>query len=110
VSLYLDKFSGLCQSVLHECKLTLLQIICDHGLFVEMPGRDPSDRNYLSSVLIQELFVTLDHEDLSLRAKAARILVVLLCKHEFDVRYQMTEDKLYIAQLYFPLVGQILIR
>ncbi|KAK7317476.1 hypothetical protein RJT34_01744 [Clitoria ternatea] len=108
VSLYLDKFSGVCQSVLHECKLTFLQIICDHDLFVEMPGRDPSDRNYLSSVLIQELFVTWDHEDLSLRAKAARILVVLLCKHEFDVRYQKPEDKLYIAQLYFPLVGQIL--
>ncbi|KAH1237223.1 Guanine nucleotide exchange factor SPIKE 1 [Glycine max] len=108
VSLYLDKFSGVCQSVLHECKLTFLQIICDHDLFVEMPGRDPSDRNYLSSVLIQELFVTLDHEDLSLREKAARILVVLLCKHEFDVRYQKPEDKLYIAQLYFPLVGQIL--
>ncbi|CAJ1978392.1 unnamed protein product [Sphenostylis stenocarpa] len=108
VSLYLDKFSGVCQSVLHECKLTFLQIICDHDLFVEMPGRDPSDRNYLSSVLIQELFVTWDHEDVSLRAKAARILVVLLCKHEFDVRYQKPEDKLYIAQLYFPLVGQIL--
>lgn len=43
-SLYLDKFSGLCQSVLHDCKLTYLQIICDHDLFVEMPGRDPSDR------------------------------------------------------------------
>ncbi|KAF7834810.1 guanine nucleotide exchange factor SPIKE 1 isoform X1 [Senna tora] len=108
VSLYLDKFSGVCQSVLHECKLTFLQIICDHDLFVEMPGRDPSDRNYLSSVLIQELFLTWDHEDLSLRAKAARILVVLLCKHEFDVRYQKPEDKLYIAQLYFPLIGQIL--
>ncbi|RDY05576.1 Guanine nucleotide exchange factor SPIKE 1 [Mucuna pruriens] len=108
VSLYLDKFSGVCQSVLHECKLTFLQIISDHDLFVEMPGRDPSDRNYLSSVLIQELFVTWDHEDMPLRAKAARILVVLLCKHEFDVRYQKPEDKLYIAQLYFPLVGQIL--
>ncbi|BAT89766.1 hypothetical protein VIGAN_06081800 [Vigna angularis var. angularis] len=108
VSLYLDKFSGVCQSVLHECKLTFLQIVCDQDLFVEMPGRDPSDRNYLSSVLIQELFVTWDHEDVSLRAKAARILVVLLCKHEFDVRYQKPEDKLYIAQLYFPLVGQIL--
>ncbi|KAK6925564.1 DOCKER, Lobe C [Dillenia turbinata] len=80
VSLYLDKFSGVCQSVLHDCKLTFLQIICDHDLFVEMPGRDPSDR----------------------------ILVVLLCKHEFDARYQKTEDKLYIAQLYFPLIGQIL--
>ncbi|KAM0059564.1 putative dedicator of cytokinesis, DHR-1 domain, DHR-2 domain, C2 domain superfamily [Helianthus debilis subsp. tardiflorus] len=108
VSLYLDKFSGVCQSVLHDCKLTFLQIICDHDLFVEMPGRDPSDRNYLSSVLIQELFLTWDHDDLSQRAKAARILVVLLCKHEFDSRYQKPEDKLYIAQLYFPLVGQIL--
>lgn len=44
VSLYMDKFSGVCQSVLHECKLTFLQIISDHDLFVEMPGRDPSDR------------------------------------------------------------------
>ncbi|CAN6689055.1 unnamed protein product [Malus baccata var. baccata] len=108
VSLYLDKFSGICQLVLHDCKLTFLQIICDHDLFVEMPGRDPSDRNYLSSVLIQELFLTWDHDDLSLRAKAARVLVVLLCKHEFDARYQKPEDKLYIAQLYFPLIGQIL--
>ncbi|XP_051152651.1 guanine nucleotide exchange factor SPIKE 1 isoform X2 [Andrographis paniculata] len=108
VSLYLDKFSGVCQSVLHDCKLTFLQILCDHDLFVEMPGRDPSDRNYLSSVLIQEIFLTWDHEDLSMRGKAARILVVLLCKHEFDVRYQKLEDKLYIAQLYFPLVGQVL--
>ncbi|THG22675.1 hypothetical protein TEA_011542 [Camellia sinensis var. sinensis] len=108
VSLYLDKFSGVCQPVLHDCKLTFLQIICDHDLFVEMPGRDPSDRNYLSSVLIQELFLTWDHDDLSQRAKAARILVFLLCKHEFDARYQKPEDKLYIAQLYFPLVGQFL--
>lgn len=44
VSLYLDKFAGVCQSILHECKLSFLQIICDHDLFVEMPGRDPSDR------------------------------------------------------------------
>lgn len=44
VSLYLDKFSGVCQPALHDCKLTFLQIICDHDLFVEMPGRDPSDR------------------------------------------------------------------
>lgn len=108
VSLYMDKFAGVCQSVLHDCKLTFLQILCDHDLFVEMPGRDPSDRNYLSSVLIQELFLTWDHDDLSQRAKAARMLVVLMCKHEFDARYQKHEDKLYIAQLYFPLIGQIL--
>lgn len=44
VSLYMDKFAGVCQSILHDCKLTFLQIICDHDLFVEMPGRDPSDR------------------------------------------------------------------
>lgn len=108
VSLYLDKFSGVCQLVLHDCKLTFLQILCDHDLFVEMPGRDPSDRNYLSSILIQEIFLTWDHDDLTMRAKAARILVVLLCKHQYDIRYQKLEDKLYIAQLYFPLVGQIL--
>ncbi|KAL5730695.1 MAP kinase Spk1 [Ranunculus cassubicifolius] len=108
VSLYMDKFSGVCQSVLHDCKLTFLQIVCDHDLFVEMPGRDPSDRNYLSSVLIQELFLTWDHDDVTQRAKAARILVFLMCKHEFDARYQKHEDKLYIAQLYFPLIGQIL--
>ncbi|XP_074303496.1 guanine nucleotide exchange factor SPIKE 1 isoform X1 [Silene latifolia] len=108
VSLYLDKFSGLCQSVLHDCKLTYLQIICDHDLFVEMPGRDPLDRNYLASVLIQELFLTLDHDDSLQKAKASRILVVLMCKHEFDCRYQKPEDKLYIAQLYFPLISQIL--
>ncbi|KAL1563417.1 MAP kinase Spk1, variant 2 [Salvia divinorum] len=108
VSLYLDKFCGVCQPMLHDCKLTFLQILCDHDLFVEMPGRDPSDRNYISSILVQEIFLTWDHEDLSMRAKAARILVVLLCKHEFDLRYQKMEDKLYIAQLYFPLVGQML--
>ncbi|KAF8394971.1 hypothetical protein HHK36_018910 [Tetracentron sinense] len=106
VSLYMEKFTGLCQSVLHDCKLTFLQIICDHDLFVKMPGRDPSDRNYLSSILIQELFLTSDDDDLSQRAKAARILVVLMCKHEFDARYQKHEEKLYIAQLYFPLIGQ----
>ncbi|XP_020585015.1 guanine nucleotide exchange factor SPIKE 1, partial [Phalaenopsis equestris] len=108
VSLYMDKFAGVCQSALHDCKLTFLQIICDHDLFVEMPGKDPSDRNYLASLLIQEAFVTLDHEDLLERAKAARILVFLMCKHEFDLRYQKCEDRLYIAQLYFPLIGQIL--
>ncbi|KAF3436769.1 hypothetical protein FNV43_RR19522 [Rhamnella rubrinervis] len=47
-----------------------------------------------------------DFDDLSVRAKAARILVVLLCKHEFDARYQKPENKLYIAQLYFPLIGR----
>jgi len=52
VSLYLDKFSGVCQSVLHECKLTFLQIICDHDLFVEMPGRDPSDRYCIGIVFV----------------------------------------------------------
>ncbi|KAF5178497.1 Guanine nucleotide exchange factor spike [Thalictrum thalictroides] len=82
VSLYMDKFSGVCQSVLHGCKLTFLQIVCDHDLFVEMPGEIPQI--------------------------GGLILVVLMCKHEFDSRYQKHEDKLYIAQLYFPLIGQIL--
>ena len=41
--------------------------------------------------------------------KAARILVILMCKHEFDARYQKADDKLYIAQLYFPLIGLVTI-
>ncbi|XP_021300419.1 guanine nucleotide exchange factor SPIKE 1 isoform X2 [Herrania umbratica] len=53
VSLYLDKFSGVCQSVLHDCKLIFLQIICDHDLFVEMPGRDPSDRYFILLVFVR---------------------------------------------------------
>jgi hypothetical protein len=39
--------------------------------------------------------------------KAARMLAVLLSKHEYDSRYQNLDDKLYIAQLYFPLVGMV---
>lgn len=101
MALYFDKFTGICQPVLHECKLVFLRIICDHDLFVEMPGRDPSERlvyvlwskhniddhkilrigavfefclaflfrNYLASVLMQEVFMTWDHEDLNQRAK-----------------------------------------
>ncbi|XP_024369391.1 guanine nucleotide exchange factor SPIKE 1 isoform X5 [Physcomitrium patens] len=108
VALYFNKFAGVCQSLVHECKLNFLRIVCDHDLFVEMPGRDPTERNYLASLLMQELFVTWDHEDLTLRSKAARILVQLMCKHEYDARYQTLEDKMYIAQRYFPLVDLIL--
>uniref|UniRef100_A0A8R7VC64 Uncharacterized protein n=1 Tax=Triticum urartu TaxID=4572 RepID=A0A8R7VC64_TRIUA len=36
VSLYMDKSAGVCQSDFHDCKLSFLQIICDHDLFVEM--------------------------------------------------------------------------
>lgn len=39
--------------------------------------------------------------------QAARILVQLMCKHEYDARYQALDDKLYIAQQYFPLVGLV---
>lgn len=53
VSLYMDKFAGVCQSILHDCKLTFLQIICDHDLFVEMPGRDPSDRYFVEILHLQ---------------------------------------------------------
>lgn len=44
VALYFNKFTGVCQSGIHECKLNFLRIICDHDLFVEMPGRDPTER------------------------------------------------------------------
>jgi hypothetical protein len=108
VALYFNKFAAICQPPVHECKLNFLRILCDHDLFVEMPGRDPTERNYLASLLLQELFVTWDHEDMALKSKAARILVQLLCKHEYDARYQSLEDKLYIAQRYFPLVDLML--
>ncbi|XP_073392859.1 guanine nucleotide exchange factor SPIKE 1 isoform X2 [Physcomitrium patens] len=108
VALYFSKFCGVCETTIHEYKLNFLSIICDHDLFVEMPGRDPTERNYLASMLMQELFITWDHEDPALKAKACRILVQLLCKHEYDLRYQSLDDKLYIAQRYFPLVGLIL--
>jgi hypothetical protein len=35
------------------------------------------------------------------------MLAALMCKHEYDLRYQSLDDKLYIAQLYFPLVGMV---
>nr|XP_024395928.1 guanine nucleotide exchange factor SPIKE 1-like isoform X2 [Physcomitrium patens] len=108
VALYFDKFSGICQSMVHECKLNYLRIISDHDLFVEMPGREPSERNYLAAVLMQELFITFELEDASLKLKAARTLVVLMAKHEYDARYQTLDDKMYIAQRYFPLILHIL--
>ncbi|KAG0603065.1 hypothetical protein M758_10G063500 [Ceratodon purpureus] len=108
VALYFDKFTGVCQNMLHECKLNFLRIISDHDLFVEMPGRDPTERNYLASILMQELFITLDHEDPPLKVKAARTLAVLMCKHEYDARYQTLDDKLYISQRYFPIITHIL--
>lgn len=39
--------------------------------------------------------------------QAARTLAVLMCKHEYDARYQTLDDKLYIAQRYFPLVTHV---
>lgn len=44
VALYFSKFCGVCETTIHEYKLNFLSIICDHDLFVEMPGRDPTER------------------------------------------------------------------
>ncbi|MCO5610234.1 hypothetical protein L7F22_064470 [Adiantum nelumboides] len=64
VALYINKFTGICQAPLHECKLSFLQIVCDHELYVEMPGREPSERSVMSSSKLltfkdvaQELFL-----------------------------------------------------
>ncbi|KAG0596200.1 hypothetical protein M758_UG232100 [Ceratodon purpureus] len=94
--------------MLHECKLGFLSIISDHDLFVEMPGRDRSERNYLPAVDTQELRVSFDRENSGLKNKAARTLAVLMCKHEFDARYQTLDDKLCISQRYFPVITHIL--
>eukprot|EP00850_Spirogloea_muscicola_P006481 SM000030S11490 [mRNA] locus=s30:801352:813323:- [translate_table: standard] len=110
VALYLDKFQGVQQQVLQDCKLTFLGIISDHDLYLELPGRVPSEKNYLSAVVLHELVATLDHEEFHLRSKAARILASLMCKHENDVKYQSKEDKMHIAQLYLPLINLVLDR
>ena len=132
---------------------TCFQLMNFTGTLISVFFIDWTCRNYLSSVLVQELFMSWDHDDLAQRAKvrvpsvlmptvynltypiphekihryncfydivfhvlivflyikAARILVILMCKHEFDARYQKADDKLYIAQLYFPLIGLVTI-
>lgn len=108
VGVYLTKFAGMCPPSLHRFKLTFVRILCDHDFYIETPGRVAVEKNYLATVLLKELFVSLDHEDASLRTLAARTLAFLLCKHEYDVRYQQPELKLYIAQLYFPILHSIL--
>jgi hypothetical protein len=39
--------------------------------------------------------------------QAARTLAVLMCKHEYDARYQTLDDKLYISQHYFPIIANV---
>ena len=108
VGVYLTKFAGMCPPALHRYKLTFLRIMCDHDFYIETPGRVAVEKNYLTTVLLKELFVSLDHEDAPLRTLAARTLAFLMCKHEYDVRYQQPELKLYVAQLYFPILHMIL--
>ena len=40
-------------------------------------------------------------------SQAARMLAVLIAKHEYDARYQLPELKLYIAQLYMPIISMV---
>ncbi|GJP38566.1 hypothetical protein CLOM_g23007 [Closterium sp. NIES-68] len=108
VGLFLSQLAGMCAANQHSLKLHFLRILCDHDLFVETPGRGPTEKNYLSTVLMKDLFTGLDHEDPNQRATASRMLTFLLTKHEYDSRYQQTELKLYISQLYFPVVSQLL--
>jgi hypothetical protein len=50
VALYLDKFGSICQGMLHDCKLNFIQIVSDHDLFLELPGRDPTERLVFLSI------------------------------------------------------------
>ncbi|KAK7342894.1 hypothetical protein VNO80_25852 [Phaseolus coccineus] len=105
-----------CIMQLYDCLLTEVHERCKKGLSLAkrldcIPVVEEEYMPYSSipmmSALIGHGFLSMSHVDTLLNWKAARILVVLLCKHEFDVRYQKPEDKLYIAQLYFPLLGQV---
>ncbi|KAG5025508.1 hypothetical protein JHK86_021422 [Glycine max] len=89
-----------CILQLYDCLLTEVHERCKKGL--SLAKRLNSSLAFFCYDLLSII------EPRQIFELAARILVVLLCKHEFDVRYQKPEDKLYIAQLYFPLVGQIL--
>jgi hypothetical protein len=40
--------------MLHECKLNFLRIISDHDLFVELPGRDPTERYRIRMIGYQQ--------------------------------------------------------
>ncbi|CAI7849820.1 unnamed protein product [Closterium sp. NIES-53] len=108
VGLFLSQLAGMCPANQHSLKLHFLRILCDHDLFVETPGRGPTEKNYLSTVLVKDLFTGLNHDDPNQRATASRMLTFLLAKHEYDVRYQQADLKLYISQLYFPIVTQLL--
>ncbi|CAI5532559.1 unnamed protein product [Closterium sp. Naga37s-1] len=108
VGLFLSQFVGVCPPMQHMFKLHFLRIVCDHDLYIETPGRGPTEKNYLTTVLLKDLFVSLDHEDPSQRSLAARMLAFQVAKHEYDARYQQPELKLYIAQLYMPIVNMIL--
>uniref|UniRef100_A0A8R7QFF8 Uncharacterized protein n=1 Tax=Triticum urartu TaxID=4572 RepID=A0A8R7QFF8_TRIUA len=50
VSLYMDKSAGVCQSDFHDCKLSFLQLICDHDLFVEMTGMYPAVNSWTTNL------------------------------------------------------------
>ncbi|CAI5481012.1 unnamed protein product [Closterium sp. Yama58-4] len=108
VGLFLSQLAGMCPANQHSLKLHFLRILCDHDLFVETPGRGPTEKNYLSTVLVKDLFTGLNHDDPNQRATASRMLTFLLAKHEYDARYQQADLKLYISQLYFPIVTQLL--
>ncbi|CAN1297422.1 Guanine nucleotide exchange factor SPIKE 1 [Linum perenne] len=89
-----------CVMQLYDCLLTEVHERCKKGL--SLAKRLNSSLAFFCYDLLSII------EPRQVFELAARILVVLLCKHEFDARYQKPEDKLYIAQLYFPLIGQIL--
>jgi hypothetical protein len=59
----MGKNSGALSSVPHELKLTFLRVLCDHDKYVEFPGRAQDERNYLASLLVQEVLVGITHED-----------------------------------------------
>jgi hypothetical protein len=63
IASYMGKNSGALSSVPHELKLTFLRVLCDHDKYVEFPGRGQDERNYLASLLVQEVLVGITHED-----------------------------------------------
>ncbi|VAI17621.1 unnamed protein product [Triticum turgidum subsp. durum] len=46
----MDKSAGVFQSDFHDCKLSFLQLICDHDLFVEMTGMYPAVNSWTTNL------------------------------------------------------------
>ena len=59
----MKKDSGPLSPAVADLRLTFLRIICDHDKYVEFPGRAGNERNYVATLLQQEVLGAVVSED-----------------------------------------------